>query len=181
MRQRLADLLIARGRDRDLAEARRLLRHELRDLRKDADSPKGTDPDADTLEQMGRLFLDVSLPAEASGVLRWLLESNPDHASGVHLLGAARFRMGDREGGMEFARRAIELDPGNVRSMHNLAMGYLQQGQWTRARYWVEKARALDPDDASLRRLSMRLRLWAIGDVFSWAARFLPRRRRAQS
>jgi len=171
VRPRLAELLVARAKDRDLAEARRLLRHELRDLRKDADSPKGSDPDPEALEEMGRLFLDVSLPAEASGVLRWLLEMAPEHAAGVHLLGAARFRMGDREGGMEHARRAIELDGGNVRAMHNLAMGYLQQGQWTRARFWVEKARALDPDDASLRRLSMRLRLWAVADVFHWVAR----------
>jgi Flp pilus assembly protein TadD len=79
---------------------------------------------------------------------------------------------------MEHARRAIELDGGNVRAMHNLAMGYLQQGQWTRARFWVEKARALDPDDASLRRLSVRLRLWAVADVFNWiASRLSPRRR----
>lgn len=171
VRPRLAQLLVARAKDRDLAEARRLLRHELRDLRKDADSPKGSDPDPEVLEEMGRLFLEVSLPAEASGVLRWLLEMCPDHGGGTHLLGAARFRMGDREGGMEHARRAIELDGGNVRAMHNLAMGYLQQGQWTRARFWVEKARALDPDDASLRRLSMRLRLWAVADVFHWVAR----------
>lgn len=177
VRRRLADLLISRRRDRDLAEARRLLRHELRDLRKEAASPTGGEPEPETLEEMGRLFLDVSLPAEASGVLRWLLESHADHAAGIHLLGVARFRMGDREGGMEQARRAIELDGGNVRAMHNLAMGYLQQGQWTRARFWVEKARTLDPDDASLRRLSMRLRLWAIADVAQWVARLCSRRR----
>jgi tetratricopeptide (TPR) repeat protein len=178
VRRRLAEVLIARAKDRDLSEARRLLRHELRDLRKDAASPTGAEPDAQTLEDMGRLFLDVSLPAEASGVLRSLLEQQPDHAGGVHLLGVARFRMGDRPGGMEHARRAIELDGGNVRAMHNLAMGYLQQGQWTRARFWVEKARALDPDDASLRRLSVRLRLWAVADVFNWiASRLSPRRR----
>lgn len=178
VRRRLAEVLIARARDRDLAEARRLLRHELKDLRKDAASPSGAEPDAQTLEELGRLFLDVSLPAEASGVLRSLLEQQPDSAAGVHLLGAARFRMGDRAGGMEHARRAIELDGENVRAMHNLAMGYLQQGQWTRARFWVEKARALDPDDASLRRLSVRLRLWAVADVFNWIARRVSPRRR---
>lgn len=178
VRRRLADLLISRRRDRDLAEARRLLRHEMRDLRREAASPKGQDPDPATLEEMGRLFLDVSLPAEASGVLRALLEADPGHASGVHLLSVARFRMGDCEGGMELSRRAIELDGSNVRAMHNLAMGYLERGQWTRARYWVERARERDPDDASLRRLSVRLRLWAIADVFQWCAGVLSRRPR---
>ena len=178
VRRRLADLLVSRAKDRDLPEARRLLRHELRDLRKDAESPHGSEPDAQTLEELGRLFLDVSLPAEASGVLRSLLAQHPDHPTGVHLLGVARFRMGDRPGGMEHARRAIELDGDNVRAMHNLAKGYLQQGQWTRARFWVQRARALDPDDASLRRLSVRLRLWAAADVFNWAARLVSARRR---
>ncbi|MCA9288955.1 MAG: tetratricopeptide repeat protein [Phycisphaerales bacterium] len=177
VRRRLAALLISRARDRDLGEARRLLRHEAREVRRESHAPGGAEAEPEILESLGRLFLQVSLPSEASGVLRALLETHPDHASAHHLLGAARFRMGDRDGGMEHSRRAIELDPNCVKAMHNLAMGCLQQGHWTRAGYWVERARALDPDDASLRRLSMRLRLWAVADVFNWVARRSGRRR----
>jgi len=58
-------------------------------------------------------------------------------------------------------------------------MAYLEQGQWTRARYWATQARRLDSDDPSLRRLRLKLRVQAIFEVARWAGRILkPGKRR---
>jgi hypothetical protein len=45
--------------------------------------------------------------------------------------------------------------------MHNVALALMRDGRWPRARKWVRRARAIDPDDPSLRRL--RVKLWMHG------------------
>ncbi len=167
----LLDLHGAAAQDR----ARLLLLAELRE--------QGDRPDRIAVEEMdelGQLLLDAQLPTEAARVFKRLIARRPNNAGAHHSLSVCHFLRGDWGAGMESARAALRLEPRYIAPMHNLAMAYLEQGQWTRARYWATQARRLDPDDPSLRRLRLKLRVQAIFEVARWAGRLVkPGKRRA--
>jgi len=52
--------------------------------------------------------------------------------------------------------------------MHNLAVAAVRRRDWAGARYWIGQAREVDPDDASLRRLRLKLRMHAGAEAASW-------------
>ena len=148
--------------------ARLLLLAELRD--------QSDRPDRIAIEEMdelGQLLLDAAMPTEAARVFKRLIARRPNNAAAHHALSVCHFLKGDRTAGMESARAALRLEPRYIAPMHNLAMAYLEQGQWTRARYWATQARRLDPDDPSLRRLRLKLRVQAIFEVARWFGRML--------
>jgi len=148
--------------------AKLLLLAELRD--------QSERPDRIAIEEMdelGQLLLDAQLPTEAARVFKRIIARQPNNAAAHHALSVCHFLRQDRAAGMECARAALRLEPQYIAPMHNLAMAYLEQGQWTRARYWATHARRLDPDDPSLRRLRLKLRVQAIFEVVRWAGRIL--------
>lgn len=171
-RRRVAGLILARVRAGDLTQAHRLLRMDLRDLRERAHDFSDED-----IEQLGRLLLDARLPREALEVFKVLIERQPQVARHHQMLGVIRFELGRHGAGVESTRRALELDPRLVPAIHNLALSFLQQGRWLRARYWVRQGLAIEPEDQPLRRLRLRLRLRAIAEVVRWFTRPLRRRR----
>ena len=63
----------------------------------------------------------------------------------------------------------LRLDPRFVPAIHNMAVAYTQMRQWNRARYWVRQGLRLEPDDAALKRLRMRLRLCVFADLWAGA------------
>jgi hypothetical protein len=78
---------------------------------------------------------------------------------------------------MREARRVLRLDPRYVPAIHNLALAHFDEGQWLRARSLVRRARLIDPDDASLRRLHVQLLLHAGRRMAVATGRWLVRRR----
>jgi len=158
-----------------LTRARVLLRAELREQ---SDRFGRTTPAE--MDELGQLLLDANMVTEAALVFKRLIALEPNNANAHHALSIAYFLRKERELGMESARAAHQLDPLAIAPMQNLAMAYLQAGQWTRARYWAARARHLAPDDPSLRRLRLKLRVQAIVEVVRWFGRFLrPGTRRA--
>jgi tetratricopeptide (TPR) repeat protein len=177
VRRRLAGLLLDRGRGDDAARARDLLLREVGELRRG--TAEGADPfSPEDLEELGQLLLEARAPAEAIRVFRRLLELRPSVAQCHHLLSVAYFEVGNLHQGAEEARRALRLEPKFVPAMHNMALACMQQRQWSRARYWLVQARRIDPDDASLRRLLLQLRLHAVAEVGEWCWRKAIRRRK---
>ncbi|MEM1166984.1 MAG: tetratricopeptide repeat protein [Planctomycetota bacterium] len=151
VRRRLAELHVRRG---ELLAARRLLRHELDTLwHRESDFPD------DDVRDLAELLLDVRLHRDAVKVLRVLCDRLPDRGEAWHLLALALFESGDRPGGLIAARRAVRLDPGNVRALHNLAYALMQERQWSRARAYLRQALSVDSEDAGLRRLRLWMRL----------------------
>ncbi|RMH10545.1 MAG: tetratricopeptide repeat protein [Planctomycetota bacterium] len=150
-RTRLADLLLSSGRDQDVRRARELLLQELRRCR----VPENQD--ADALDLLGQLLLDADLSREGARVLQRVLELRPSDHRAHHHFSVALLETGDLEGGIEAAKAALRLNPRFVPAMHNLALAYLRRGEWLRARYWARQALAIDPDDASLRRLRLMM------------------------
>jgi tetratricopeptide (TPR) repeat protein len=169
-RRRLAAMLFRRGRGDDLAAVEALLRRELADFR---EKPEEFEPS--DLEELGSLLLDAELPREAVRTFETLVEREPEQARSHHLLSVALLEAGEREAGMEETKRVLKLDPRNVAAMHNMAMACVRERRWKRARYWLAQARRIDPDDASIRRLALGLRLHTVMEVFGL---FVRRRRR---
>ncbi len=171
-RRRLAGVLLRRKRGTDETTAASLLRQELAEFRLRAGSLE-----PEEREELGRLLLDADLPTEAADVLSALTAQDPQNPRGHHLLSVALLQSGRRAEGMEEARRVLRLDPRFVPAMHNLAMACIRERRWTRARYWLRQARGVDRDDASVRRLTLLLRLHAVGEAAAWVWCFVMRRR----
>jgi tetratricopeptide (TPR) repeat protein len=171
-RRRLASVLLRRRRGKDGEQATGLLAQELDDFRQNPALIVGPDR-----EDLGRLLLDAQRPEDAAVVLGALANQEPQNPRAHHLLSVALLQSGRRAEGMEEARRVLRLDPRFVPAMHNLAMACIRERRWTRARYWLRQARAIDHEDASVRRLTLLLRLHAVGEGAAWVWCFLGRRR----
>lgn len=151
VRRRLAELAIDRA---EFSEARRLLRHELRESK---EQPRRFTPG--DLDDLGQLLLDARLPREASGVFERFADAMGDDAKAWHYLSVAKFQMGDRAAGIGAARKALRLDPKLTAAVHNLALACIQERRWKRARAYISQLRELDPDDGALRRLALSVRI----------------------
>lgn len=171
-RRRMARLMNQRGRPDDRGAAETLLRRDLAVYR---DHPEVFE--SEEMRDLGELLLDAGMAGDAVKVLRDLQARIPDEAIAYHLLSVALLRSGRREEGMEIARQVLRLESKYVPAMHNLAVGCIQDRQWRRARYWLRQARRVDPDDSSLRRLSLMLKLHTVAEVGDWVLRIFIRRR----
>lgn len=179
-RRRAAILRLKRGAAGDDAAAKELIDQELEDY---AHAPERFTPG--DMAELGRLLLDADEPAHAKRVLQRLSETTPEDPSAVHLYAAALFESGDRAEGIEACRRVLKLNPKHVAAMHNLAIANVQEGQWAKARYWASQALLVDPDDAALRHLRLKLRVHTIAELVMWITRpirqVFSRRRRMPS
>lgn len=173
-RRRLAGSLLARGRDADRQRARELLLRELARIR--AAEPAA---EAGLRKDLARLLMDASMAAEAVPLLRPVVAADPADGEARHLLSTAYFEVGNLRAGEEQAREALRADPRNIAPMYNLALASMRCGRWGRARCWIRQARAIDPDDASLRRLLLVLQLHSLVEAGAWLLGHLLRRRRA--
>jgi len=151
----LAEALLRRGH---VGSARPHLVDELDLLR--AGDP--TDAQAIDLFRFGGLLLEADMPAEAAEVFQRALEDRGESPELLRSLALARFRAGDRDGGVSASRRAVRLDPECVVSIHNLALAALEDGRLRIAAGWIDRGLAFDRHDDGLRRLRMRLWLRSI-------------------
>jgi len=169
VRLRLARVLFARGRDEDLPRIRDLLKQEHRTFRADIDVDSSVHLSStiiaercEDLEELGRLMLDAEMETEAVKVYTAMIELQPASHRAHHGLSVALLQSGNYELGIVAAKKALDSQPRFVPAMHNLALAYLRQQQWIRARYWVRQASRVEPDDPSLRRLRVKLRVHAV-------------------
>src|SRR4051812_48743092 len=83
--------------------------------------------------------------SKAARAYRRILESSPDDAQALHLLGVTCIQTAQPQQGSELIERAIKLQP-NVGTFHlNLASSYQAQRRIDDAIAEAEKAIALDP------------------------------------
>jgi tetratricopeptide (TPR) repeat protein len=159
VRRRLASLLMDR-RTRDPKRVDDLLQRELTRFENEPERFE-----AAALVELGNLLLDAGLTREASRVLKRLVEVSGKDAGAHHLLSVALLELGEIEAGKEAARTALSIDDRLVPAMHNLAIACLRERRWRRARKWLKRARKVEPDEASLRRLSYAIFWYAIRDT----------------
>jgi len=176
-RRRAASLMLRRGTAPDQENARELLHQELDDFSHDSGVffP-------DELADLGRTLLEAGMLADARRVLRKLVDLRPKDPAALHLYSVALYELGERTRGIEMCRRVLKLDPKFVPAMHNIAVACVFDHQWSKARYWVRQALLVDPDDAALRHLRVKLRLHTLAEALALLASpltlLLPRRRR---
>lgn len=178
VRLRLARVLFARNREEDLPRIRDLLKQEHRTMRADMDHDSQVHLTSaiihercEDLEELGRLMLDAEMEHEAVRVYDAMIALQPSNHRAHHGLSVALLQSARYEEGIAAAKRALDSQPRFVPAMHNLALAYLRQSQWIRARYWVRQASRVEPDDASLRRLRIKLRVHSALGFVRWTAR----------
>ncbi len=122
------------------------------------------------LARVARLLLEAQEPAKAATLLEHAVaqQETPDL---LRQLALSRFLAGDRDGGTAASRRVLRLDPVCVRSMHNLALAALEQGQVRIAAGWVSRGLRVDRNDDGLRRLRMRVYLAFLRSAWKWLFR----------
>ncbi|MEL6739058.1 MAG: tetratricopeptide repeat protein [Planctomycetota bacterium] len=162
-RRRLTGLLLKRARAEDLPRAGDLLRLEKRAMLATPD-----DFDRDDVADLGSLLLDAGMARDAVTVLRESVSRFEGDHELHHLLGVALLESDRVQEGVEHTRQALVFHPRYVPAMHNLALAYMRQKHWLRARYWANRALKIDPHDEPLRRLRLKLRLRALGGVMAW-------------
>ena len=153
IRSSLGSALLRRGRHEDA-------RHHLREEVAGLDTAAQPDETAESIDaaRLGGLLLDAELFTEAAEVFERAVAEEGADADQWRRLALARYRSGDRGGGMAASRRALRLDRRCVISMHNLALAALEEGRLRTAAGWIARGLRADRHDEELRRL--RLRLW---------------------
>ena len=122
-------------------------------------------------EELGRLLLDAQMVDESIQIYTKMIAIEPTSHRAHHGLSVAMLEANRMEDGISAAKRALEFQPRFIPAMHNLALAYLRERQWIRARYWVRQASRVDADDPSLRRLRLKLRIHTALSAITWGWR----------
>ncbi|MDF1808828.1 MAG: tetratricopeptide repeat protein [Phycisphaerales bacterium] len=177
VRRRLARVLILRNREEDAPRIRDLLGFEHREVFKAKQkkqvvniqsSLKSNATEIEDLEELGRLLLDTEMITEATKIYTEMIDVEPQNHKAYHGLSVAMLEAGNMNGGISAAKKALEYQPRFLPAMHNLALAYMRQRQWIRARYWIRQATRVDSDDPTLRRLRLKLRFHTILGIANW-------------
>ena len=68
------------------------------------------------------------------------LEKYPNEANSWLLVSQYKWRRGDQEGAFAAANKALEIDPNYVLAIEAIAYNYMDLGELTKAKEWMEKA-----------------------------------------
>ncbi len=89
---------------------------------------------------------------------RAIRQTHGSDAEVLRLGARLSFEHGDFREGRARARRLYRLDPKSIAALHNLALASIEQRHFAAARAWIDRARAVAPGDAGIRKL--RTLLW---------------------
>jgi len=95
------------------------------------------------VEVAGQLLCDK--PQIAEVVLKQLLKCDPEHLTGLQLLGLCKHRMGQNAEAIEIIQTALELDPTCADNWNNIGLAYGALDDHARAIECIEKAAELKP------------------------------------
>ncbi len=110
-----------------------------------------------TLLELGNLFMDMSQYDSAQSAMRRLVEQCPHDANARHGLAVALLLGNRLDDGIEQCKQALKIQPKHNAAMFNLALAYMSRHDFARARYWLQEALDIAPDDPQLRQIQHRL------------------------
>ena len=142
----LADAHLKAG---DLPAARTRLRAHLGTPEADASSEEQA-------ARLGDMLTECGLFQEAACVLEAALRTFPQEPLLWRQLAFARFRSGDRTGGVQASRTHLELEPDSVEAAYNLALAAVEDRRLEEAREILAAALRRHPQDQGLRHLRTR-------------------------
>ncbi len=111
------------------------------------------------LLDLSNMLIDVGEVRPAIACLKRLTISEPQNIKAWQNLAVAECMRGKHENGILASMRAMTIDPGNIMVRHNLALAYMEIGEYSLARDELSHAIKLCPKDIRLRRLNFRLHL----------------------
>ncbi len=114
--------------------------------------------DPSPLDRLATLLLAIGRDAEAMTTVRECIERSGVSVERLRGLALAAFRSGHPREGWKASRRVLRMEPGCIRSIHNLALASFKQERFQLAAGWLSKGLEHHPHDEDLRRL--RVRLW---------------------
>lgn len=115
----------------------------------------------EAVEKAGELLM--AKPHIAEIILKQLLKCDPEHLSGLQLLGLCKHRMGENAEAVEIIQTAIELNPEGADNYNNLGLAYSGLQQFDRAINSITRAVELRPDQYLFKN-NLALQYRAIGD-----------------
>jgi len=115
--------------------------------------------DAPTLEAKGRLAILQNRPADALASFEACLARAPEWETALIGAGLTAKALGKPDAGLDYWRRAVEVDPYSALSQGELAGLLATRGRWDEAAGHAEQWVRLDPDNSEARKLSIRCRL----------------------
>jgi tetratricopeptide (TPR) repeat protein len=115
----------------------------------------------EAIEKAGELL--CTRPAVAEIILRQLLKCDPEHLSGLQLLGLCKHRLGNNAEAVEIIRTALELDETNADNWNNLGLAYAGLQQYERAIEAINKAIHYKPAQFLFKN-NLALQYRALGD-----------------
>ena len=166
----LAESLLASGR---LDDTRLLLKHMMNHREQIC---RSTISERASHDRLADLLLAAGRNSDAMIVAEESLDCNGATAERHRRLALAAHRAGQLLRGWAASRRALRIEPGCVRSLHNLVLASLDAGRVDLAGQWLRVGLGLHPRDEGLRRLRVRYWLHRFGRLFTGATRV----RRAQ-
>jgi len=140
----LAQIAVRRG---DTIRAKSHLRAELL-LRPDSGR---------ILLDLGNMLIDVGELRLAVACLRRLAQAEPDNVRAWQNLAVAECLRGRHNRGVEACLHALDIDAGNVAVRHNLALAYIELGQFDYAAEEIAFGLRLNAADRALKKLRIRL------------------------
>lgn len=87
---------------------------------------------------------------QAKSLYEQILQTDPEHAFALHMLGLAHYQRGEAATAREYVGRSLELDPDNIGIMTNLATILASLGQFQEAVTTLEQALEREPDQAQI-------------------------------
>lgn len=157
----LAESLLATGR---LNDARMLLKHMIKHREQICRiATVGRRPH----DRLADLLLAAGWNEEAMTVADESIACNGASAERYRRLALAAYRDGSLLRGWAASRRALRIQPGCVRSLHNLVLASLDAGRTDLAGQWLTVGLGLHPRDEGLRRLRLRYWLHRLGRLFT--------------
>jgi tetratricopeptide (TPR) repeat protein len=113
----------------------------------------------ETLHALADMLLDVGDLSRAIACLERLVAVDSSDSRGWQNLGVARCWQGDPMAGIIASRRALRLDPTNLAAANNLGLALLELCELDAAARVIREGLEVDPKNALLRRLRLRLRV----------------------
>jgi predicted O-linked N-acetylglucosamine transferase (SPINDLY family) len=83
---------------------------------------------------------------EAERQYEAVLNAQPNHFDGLHLLGVVRAQQGDLDAAVELISRALDQQPHSAEALFNLGLALSKLNRYTEAMVIYDKALALNPD-----------------------------------
>ncbi len=100
---------------------------------------------ADILEKVTRLYIELGQNDEALALMKKAREANPDDIGLLQAEGSLALKMGDMAKYSQIMEEVIKSDPNNPELYYNLGVSSTDIGQTDKAREYYKKALRLDP------------------------------------